>query len=96
VPTTRPRHTITETPSVKAALDKLRERLEEAERIDFAELVKLGAEAKARSLSERDHEARRASAEIVDWILNGTGPKVDVDAADKVKHLGLIARYDTE
>jgi hypothetical protein len=96
VPTTRPRHTITETPSVQAALDKLRARLGEAERIDFAELVKLGAEAKARSLSERDREARRASAEIVDWILNGTGPKVDVDAADEVKHLGLIARYETE
>jgi hypothetical protein len=96
MPTTRPRHTITETPSVQAALDKLRARLEEAERIDFAELVMLGAEAKERRLAEQDDEARRASAEIVDWILNGTGPKVDVDAADEVKHLGLIARYDHE
>ena len=96
MPTTRPRHTITETPSVQAALDKLRAKLGEAERIDFAELVTLGAEAKARRLTDRSEEARRASAEIVDWILNGTGPKVDVDAAAEVKHLGLIARYDHE
>ena|GEM_PF-6044684 len=33
---------------------------------------------------------------MIDWILNGTGPKVDVAAADEVKHLGLIARYDDE
>jgi hypothetical protein len=96
VPTTRPRHTITETPSVQAALDKLRARLGEAERIDFAELVTLGAEAKARRLADKSEEARRARQEMIGWILNGNGPKVDLDAAAEVKHLGLIARYDDE
>lgn len=96
MPTTRPRHTITETPPVQAALDKLRARLGEAERIDFAELVTLGAEVKARRLVDESEEARRARREMIDWILNGGGPKVDLDAAEEVKHLGLIARYDGE
>ncbi|MBS1882832.1 MAG: hypothetical protein JSU06_09260 [Actinobacteria bacterium] len=94
MPTTRPRHTITETPSVQAALDKLRTRLGDAEQIDFGELVMLGAQVKERRLAGRSEAARRARREMIDWILNGTGPKVDVDAADEVKHLGLIARYD--
>jgi hypothetical protein len=96
VPTTRPRHTITETPKVQAALDELRAKLGESERIDFAELVTLGAQVKARRLADRSEEARRARSEMIDWIRNGTGPKVDVDAADEVKRLGLIARYDDE
>jgi hypothetical protein len=33
---------------------------------------------------------------MIDWILSGNGPKVDLDAAAEVKHLGLIARYDDE
>jgi hypothetical protein len=96
VPTTRPRHTITETPSVQAALDKLRAKLGDGERIDFAELVTLGAQIKTRRLADRSEEARRARQEMIDWIRNGGGPKVDLDAAAEVKHLGLIARYDDE
>jgi hypothetical protein len=96
MPTTRPRHTITETPPVQEALDKLRAKLGESERIDFAELVTLGAQVKARRLADRDEEARRARREIIDWILDGNGPKVDVEAAEEVKHLGLIARYEDE
>ncbi len=96
MPTTRPRHTITETPSVKAALDKLRAKLGRSERIDFAELVTLGAQVKTRRLADQSEEARRARREMIDWILSGNGPKVDVEAADEVKHLGLIARYDDE
>jgi hypothetical protein len=87
---------ITETPPVQAALDKLRAKLGEGERIDFGELVRLGAEAKARRLVDEGEEARRARREMIDWILNGNGPKVDLEAADEVKHLGLIARYDDE
>ncbi|HVV88955.1 MAG TPA: hypothetical protein VHB53_00540 [Solirubrobacterales bacterium] len=96
MPTTRPRHTITETPSVQAALDELRSRLGESERIDFGELVTLGAQVKARRLGDRSEEARRARREMIDWILSGNGPKVDLEAAAEVKHLGLIARYDDE
>jgi hypothetical protein len=96
MPTTRPRHTITETPSVEAALDELRAKLGEAERIDFAELVILGARVKARRLADRSEEARRARREMIDWLLSGNGPKVDLDAAAEVKHRGLIARHDDE
>ena len=94
MPTTRPRHTITETPPVKEALDQLRAKLGEGERVDYAELLTLGAEIKARHLAARSEEARRASREIAGWIRSGDGPKVDIEAADEVKHLGLIANYE--
>jgi hypothetical protein len=97
MPTTRPRHTITETPPVQAALDELRSRLGEAERIDFAELLVLGAEAKARKLAAHDDAAVKARKELADAIRNGSlRYSVDVEAADEVKHLGLIANYDDE
>jgi hypothetical protein len=93
MPTTRPRHTITETPPVQEALDELRAKLED-EPIDFAELVILGANAKARRLRQDSEKARQAREDVADWILNGTGPTLDVAAADEVKRLGLIANYD--
>lgn len=97
MPTTRPRHTITETPPVHEALDELRAKLN-GDRIDFAELVVLGARAKARRLPDGGdtEKARKARKELADWIVNGTGPKMDIAAADEVKHLGLIANYDDE
>lgn len=94
MPTTRPRHTITETPPVQAALDELRARLGEGERIDFAELVALGAEVKVRRLADESEETSRALKEIAEWVRTGNGPKVDVEAADEVKRLGLIANYE--
>lgn len=94
MPTTRPRHTITETPPVQAALDELRSKLGEGKRIDFAELVTLGAEVKARRLAADDEETNRALREIAEWIRTGNGPKVDIEAADEVKRLGLIANYE--
>jgi hypothetical protein len=93
VPTTRPRHTITETPPVHEALDELRAKLD-GDPIDMAELVILGARAKARRLPNQSAKARKARKELADWIRNGTGPKVDIDAAEEVKRLGLIANYD--
>jgi serine/threonine protein kinase HipA of HipAB toxin-antitoxin module len=95
MPTTRPRHTITETPSVQAALDQLRSRLAKSERIDFAELVMLGAEAKARQIAADDDAAAKARKDLAEMIRTGSFRySVDVEAADEVKHLGLIARYD--
>jgi hypothetical protein len=95
VPTTRPRHTITETPPVREALDELRAKLS-GDRIDFAELVIVGARAMARRLPERgeSEKARRAREELAEWIREGTGPVVDVAAADEVKRRGLIANYE--
>jgi hypothetical protein len=97
MPTTRPRHTITETPPVQAALDTLRERLGDTERIDFAELVMLGAEAKARKLAADDDAAAEGRRKLAEEIRSGTFRySVDLKAADEVKHLGLIANYDDE
>jgi hypothetical protein len=90
MPTTRPRHTITETPPVREALDELRARMG-GERIDYAELVILGARAKARRLPDEAREAREARRELAEWILTGSGPAMDIAAADEVKRLGLIA-----
>lgn len=94
MPTTKPRHTITETPPVQAALDELRAKLGEGERIDFAELVTLGARAKARRLSDLGELSDRAIAELAEWIRSGDGPLLDIVAADEVKGLGLVANRD--
>lgn len=93
MPTTRPRHTVTETEPVQEALDELRARLG-GERIDFAELLILGARAKARRLLDPSLQARQARTQLAEWIRSGSGPGVDVAAADEVKRLGLIANSD--
>jgi hypothetical protein len=93
MPTARPRHTITETPPVHEALDELRAKLN-GDQIDFAELIILGARAKARRLPDQNRKARQARKELADWILTRSGPQMDLAAADEVKHLGLIANCD--
>lgn len=96
MPTTRPRHTITETPPVQAALDELRAKLGEKERIDFAELVTLGAEVKVRRMTNEDAAAVKARKRLAEMIRTGSFRyDVDVEAADEVKRLGLIASYDS-
>ena len=89
MPTTHPRHTITETPSVREALDELRARLD-GERIDYAELVVLGARSKVRQLPDDAKAAREAARRLAE-LVRGRSIPVDVGAADEVKRLGLIA-----
>jgi hypothetical protein len=92
MPTNRPRHTITETPPVQEALDRLRVQMG-SQKLDFAELVMLGAEAKQREL-ERDDEAARAARErLARYIRQGEHDPELVRLADEVKTLGLIANY---
>jgi hypothetical protein len=93
MPTAHPRHMITETQPVREALDELRAKLN-GERIDFAELVIVGARAKARRLPDQSRKARRARQQLAEWILTGSGPTIDIAAAEEVKHLGLIASSD--
>jgi hypothetical protein len=80
---------------VQDALDELRAKLN-GDRIDFAELMILGARAKARRLPDGGDtaKARKARKELADWIRNGNPGMVDIAAAEEVKHLGLIANYD--
>jgi hypothetical protein len=93
VPTTRPRHTITETEPVRKALDELRQ-VQGGERVELPDLVIRGAKDKVRELTAESRSADRARQEIAEWIRTGSGPKVDIAAADEVKHLGLVANYD--
>lgn len=95
MPTTRPRHTITETPPVQEALDELRAKLREGERIDFAELVELGARAKARRLSADEQVTATALKRMAEMVRTQSFPyALDVAAADGVKHLGLTAEHE--
>jgi len=79
---------------VQEALDELRAKLNGSQ-VDFAELVILGARAKARRLPDGgdSEKARIAREELAEMILTRSVP-VDLQAAEEVKHLGLIANYD--
>jgi hypothetical protein len=84
---------ITETEPVQAALDELRQ-VQGEERVELPDLVIRGARDKIRELRAEREPARRAREETAAWIRGGSGPAVDVAAAEEVKHLGLVANYD--
>lgn len=86
MPTRHRRHAITETPPVKAALDELREQLGDT-RIEFGELVILGAHQKVAQLrAERDDTASRRRA-LAERVRRRDIP-VDRAAADEVRRAG--------
>lgn len=90
MPTNRRRHAITETPPVQAALDELRRELG-SDRVEFGELVVLGAGAKLAALrAQRDGDAekRRRLADRV----RSRQLRSDVDAADEVRSTGWARR----
>lgn len=84
---------ITETEPVREVLDELRQ-LQGGEKLELPDLVIRGAKDKIRELRTEAEPARRAGREIAGWIRSGNGPQVDIEAADEVKHLGLVAHYD--
>ncbi len=79
---------------MREALEELRAKLN-GDRVDFSELVILGARAKARRLPDGgdSEQARKARKELADMIRTRSVP-IDIRAAEEVKHLGLIANYD--
>lgn len=77
---------------MQEALDELRAKLGEGERVDYAELVALGARAKARQLPDDEEKARRAREDLAAMIRTRSVP-VDLRAAEEVKRLGLIANH---
>lgn len=81
IPTRRPRHTITETAPVERELRLLR-RMEPDSRIDFKELVILGARVKAAEL-ESDRPGARPREELIERFL-GMRASEEIDA-----HAGL-------
>lgn len=74
---------------MRAALDELRQRLGGA-RIDYGELVILGAQTKVRQLPDDAKAAREAGQRLAEMVRRAAIP-VDMDAADEVKRLGLRA-----
>jgi hypothetical protein len=81
---------ITETEPVKTVLDELRE-LQGGEKVELPDLVIRGAEDKIRELKAQSEPARRARDEIAEWVRGGNGPEIDLEAAEEIKHLGLLA-----
>lgn len=80
---------------MKDALDKLRAKLPSGESIDYAELVRIGAEAKLRRLGDEESTKRAELKRVADMIRAKSFPwKSDVTAADEVKHLRLIPKYE--
>jgi hypothetical protein len=86
VPTKHPRHAITETPDVQAALDELRAELGER-RIEFGELLILGARAKAAQLRGEREDAHSRRRRLADRVRQREVP-VDPAAADEVRGSG--------
>jgi hypothetical protein len=83
MPTSHPRHSITETPALAAALEPLRARLG-ADAPTLAELVMRGAEAKLRELEAQDRLRGRALETFVDRLCDGPVP--DLDEVHHVRH----------
>ncbi|MCO5314778.1 MAG: hypothetical protein M9938_01220 [Solirubrobacterales bacterium] len=88
MPTKHPRHAITETPKLKEILDQLRDETGSV-RLDWGELVILGAREKLRKLRGNQEDGDRILEEMADRICRGEG-SWDVEAADEVKRKGLI------
>jgi hypothetical protein len=90
VPTRHPRHSVTETPPVREALDALRLR---GERVRMGDLVIRGARERLREMeTERDKAAEKAELrrQLVEQLRTGEG--IDVDAAYEVREHGWIHR----
>jgi hypothetical protein len=86
VPTKHRRHAITETPDVQAALDELRAELGER-RIEFGELLILGARAKAAELRGEREDAQTRRRRLAERVRRRDVP-VDPAAADEVRRRG--------
>ena len=86
MPTKHPRHAITETPPVRAALDELRGEMGDA-RIELAELVILGAHEKVAQLRLQREGTAARRRQLADRIRRRDIP-ADRAAADEVRRSG--------
>jgi hypothetical protein len=90
IPTKHPRHAITETPPVRAALDELRDELGDG-RIEFSELLILGAQEKLARLRAQREDVADRRARLADRIRRRDLP-VDPAAAEAVRRSGWARR----
>jgi hypothetical protein len=86
VPTKRPRHAITETPAVQAALDELRDELG-VERVELGELVILGAHQKVAQLRSQRQSTAARRRQLAERVRRRDIP-ADRAAADEVRRAG--------
>lgn len=89
MPTRHRRHAITETPPVRAALDELRGELGDATRIEFGELVILGAGQKVAQLRAAREDTASRRRRLAERIRRRDIP-VDREAADAVRRAGWV------
>jgi hypothetical protein len=87
MPTKHRRHAITETPPVKAALDELRLELGDASRIEFGELVILGARQKVSQLRAARNDTTARRQRLAERIRRRELP-IERAAADEVRRRG--------
>ncbi len=83
MPTSLPRHSITETPAVAAALEPLRARMG-PDAPTLAELVVRGAEAELRELEARDQAHARALETFVQRL--SAAPEPDLEEVRGIRH----------
>lgn len=86
MPTKHRRHAITETPSVRAALDELRSEVGE-EHVNLGELVILGVREKLAQLRLADPRRTALRRALANRVRTGNIP-VDPVAADEVRRTG--------
>lgn len=90
MPTKHRRRAITETPSVRAALEKLQNELG-SERIELGELVMLGADAKLAALRAERKGGEALRRRLGDRVRSRQLP-VSRDAAEEVRASGWARR----
>lgn len=83
VPTSHPRHSITETPALAAVLEPLRTRLGE-DAPTMADLVRRGAEVTLSELEARDRADAVALETFVDRLSDG--PRPDLKEIGRIRH----------
>jgi len=89
MPTRLPRHTITETPVVERALRRLRQ-LRPGARIDFKELIVLGASQKAAQLEAEAGKARQGPAPIEEFLALRADDGLEADAGLSLHESGWV------
>jgi hypothetical protein len=87
VPTSHPRHSITETPALAAVLEPLRRRLG-ADVPTLAELVARGAEVTLREIEARDRARNHALKTFVARLAAAPAP--DIEEIDAIRHASRI------
>jgi hypothetical protein len=95
----RPRHMITENPPVREALAELRPRLD-GERIDYTELVVIGAKTKSRQLPDDGAAAREAAGRLAEMVRQRSIPvdvrqRRDAAATTRLAHRAAAQSWQT-